>query len=108
MGWETGEAAQLSGSGRKTEIICCENLPAMRIFMRYGFDSNHEAIRGKTTQEKDKQVVASPFPLQQRNLMNMLPSKLNLTSSKILNSTKTEREGKSNYQSNTASYLQCT
>ena len=62
MGWETGEAAQLSGSGRKTEIICCENLPAMRIFMRYGVDFNHEAIRGKTPQEKDEQVVASHFP----------------------------------------------
>ena len=55
-------SAQLSGSGRKTEIICCENLPAMRIFMRYGVDFNHEAIRGKTPQEKDEQVVASHFP----------------------------------------------
>ncbi len=62
MRWETGEGAQLSGSGRKTEIICCENLPAMRIFMRYGVDFNHEAIRGKTPQEKDEQVVASHFP----------------------------------------------
>ena len=31
----------------------------------------------------------------------MLPSKLNLINSKIFNSTKTEREGKSNYQSRT-------
>ena len=34
----------------------------MRIFMRYGVDFNHEAIRGKTPQEKDEQVVASHFP----------------------------------------------
>jgi hypothetical protein len=30
--------------------------------MRYGVDFNHEAIRGKTPQEKDEQVVASHFP----------------------------------------------
>ena len=54
MRWE-----KLSGSGRKTEIICCENLSAMRIFMRYGVDFNHEAITG--TRKKDEQE-ASIFP----------------------------------------------
>ena len=51
----------LSGSGRKIEIICCENLPAMRIFMRDmdGVDFNHEAITG--TRKKDEQE-ASIFP----------------------------------------------